>query len=45
VVNGFSDTVVAVFGPDIGLRSRPLVGMGELPYGVPVEIEAEVHIS
>jgi enamine deaminase RidA (YjgF/YER057c/UK114 family) len=45
VVNGFSETILDVFGPEIGLHSRSAVGMAELPYGVPVEIEAEVQIS
>ena len=45
VVNGFSETILEVFGPEIGLHSRSAVGMAELPYGVPVEIEAEVQIS
>ena len=45
VVNGFSETILDVFGPEVGLHSRCAVGMAELPYGVPVEIEAEVQIS
>lgn len=44
VVNGFSETILEVFGPEVGLHSRCAVGMAELPYGVPVEIEAEVQI-
>jgi enamine deaminase RidA (YjgF/YER057c/UK114 family) len=44
VVNGFSETIVEIFGPDIGLHSRSAVGMAELPLGVPVEIEAEVQV-
>jgi enamine deaminase RidA (YjgF/YER057c/UK114 family) len=45
VVNGFSETVLEVFGPVVGLHSRSAVGVAELPYGVPVEIEAEVEIE
>lgn len=45
VVNGFSETILEVFGPEIGLHSRSAVGMAELPYGVPVEVEAEVLIT
>src|SRR5262245_9409794 len=44
VVNGFSNLIVEVFGPEIGKHSRSAVGMAELPFGVPVEIEAEVEI-
>jgi enamine deaminase RidA (YjgF/YER057c/UK114 family) len=44
VANGFSETILEVFGPEIGLHSRSAVGIAELPYGVPVEIEAELEI-
>jgi enamine deaminase RidA (YjgF/YER057c/UK114 family) len=44
VVNGCSETILEVFGPEIGLHSRSAVGVAELPYGVPVEIEAELEI-
>lgn len=44
VVNGFSETILQVFGPERGLHSRSAVGMAELPFGVPVEVEAEVEI-
>jgi enamine deaminase RidA (YjgF/YER057c/UK114 family) len=44
VINGFSNLIVEVFGPEIGKHSRSAVGMAELPFGVPVEIEAEVEI-
>lgn len=42
VVNGFSDLILEVFGPDVGAHSRSAVGMVALPFGIPVEIEAEV---
>lgn len=42
VINGFSETVSQVFGPEIGRHARSAVGMGSLPFGLPVEIEAEV---
>ena len=44
VINGCSDTVLAVFGKDVGAHARSAVGMAELPFSVPVEIEAEVRI-
>ncbi len=44
VINGFSDTVIEVFGPEIGLHSRSAVGMAELPFNIAVEVEGEVGI-
>ena len=44
VINGFSDLVIEVFGPEIGAHARSAVGMAELPFDIPVEIEAEVEI-
>lgn len=45
VINGFSDLILEVFGDEVGDHSRSAVGMAELPFGAPVEIEAEVEIS
>lgn len=44
VMNGFSNTMVEIFG-DAGRAARSAVGMGSLPYNVPVEVEAilELH--
>jgi enamine deaminase RidA (YjgF/YER057c/UK114 family) len=44
VINGFSDLILKLYGPDKGFNARCAVGMAELPNGVPVEIEAEVEI-
>lgn len=44
VINGASEAILEVFGPDRGAHARSAVGMAELPLGVPVEIEAEVRI-
>ncbi len=44
VINGFSDLILEVFGPEVGAHSRSAVGMAELPFRVPVEIEAEVEL-
>ncbi len=44
MVNGFSELIVQIFGPERGTHSRSAVGMAELPFSVPVEIEAEVEI-
>lgn len=45
VINGFSDLILELYGPAIGAHSRSAVGMAELPFGFPVEIEGEVEIS
>ena len=44
VINGFSDLVIELFGPEVGAHARSAVGMAELPFGIPVEIEGEVEI-
>jgi hypothetical protein len=44
IINGFSDLILDVFGPDVGAHSRSAVGMAGLPLDIPVEIEAEVAI-
>ena len=43
VVNGFSDLILEVFGPDVGDHARSAVGLAELPFDLPVEIEADVE--
>jgi enamine deaminase RidA (YjgF/YER057c/UK114 family) len=45
VINGCSNLIVEVFGEDVGSHTRSAVGMAELPFGVPVEIEAELAIK
>jgi enamine deaminase RidA (YjgF/YER057c/UK114 family) len=45
VINGFSDLILELYGPDVGQHARSAVGMAELPFDIPVEIEAEVEIS
>jgi enamine deaminase RidA (YjgF/YER057c/UK114 family) len=44
VINGCSDLILDVFGPDVGAHTRSAVGMASLPFRIPVEIEAEVLI-
>ena len=44
VINGFSDLILELYGPEAGQHARSAVGMAELPFGMPVEIEAEVEI-
>lgn len=45
VMNGFSELILELFGPDVGAHSRSAVGMAELPFDLPVEIEAELDIE
>lgn len=45
VVNGFSDVILDVFGPTVGAHARSAVGMAELPFDFPVEIEGEVEFT
>jgi enamine deaminase RidA (YjgF/YER057c/UK114 family) len=44
VINGFSDLILNVFGEKVGAHARSAVGMAELPFGLPVEIEAEIEL-
>ena len=44
VINGCSDLFVEVFG-EAGRHARSAVGMGSLPMGIPVEIEAIVEVE
>lgn len=45
VINGFSDLILELYGPERGAHSRNAVGLAELPFGIPVEIEGEVEIA
>ena len=45
VINGFTELIVELYGAQRGRHARSAVGMAELPFGIPVEIEAEVAID
>jgi enamine deaminase RidA (YjgF/YER057c/UK114 family) len=45
VINGFSDLMVEVFGEAIGKHARSAVGVAELPFNIPVEIEAIFEVE
>ena len=45
VINGFSDLILELYGPEAGAHARSAIGVAELPMRIPVEIEAEVEIS
>jgi enamine deaminase RidA (YjgF/YER057c/UK114 family) len=45
VVNGYSDLIIELYGPERGAHARSAVGMAALPANGVVEIEAEVEID
>ena len=45
VINGCSDLILELYGAEVGAHARSAVGMAELPFDIPVEIEAEVEIA
>ena len=45
VVNGFSDLILDVFGPDIGRHARSAIGVASLPMGFAIEVEGEVLLD
>jgi hypothetical protein len=45
VINGFSQTIIEVFGEEVGLAARSAVGMAGLPFNIPVEVEAELELK
>ncbi len=44
VLNGFADLIVNLYGEADGLHARSAVGMAELPWDIPVEIESILEI-
>ncbi len=45
VINGFTEVILDVFGPDIGRHARSAVGLAGLPFKIAVEVEAELLIA
>jgi len=45
VINGFSDLILDLWGPDAGSHARSAIGVAALPFGMLVEVEAEVAIQ
>ena len=45
VMNGFTNLILDLWGPEAGRHARSAVGAAELPFDVPVEIEAIVEIG
>lgn len=44
VINGFTDLILEVFGAEKGAHARSAVGLAELPFNIPVEVEGEVEL-
>ena len=45
VINGCSDLILALYGPERGAHARSAVGMAALPFNMAVEIEAMAAIN
>ncbi len=45
VINGFTDLVLEVWGPRAGRHARSAIGAAQLPFDVPVEVEAIVEVA
>lgn len=45
VINGFSDLILDLWGPEAGQHARSAIGVAALPFNLPVEIEAEVAVD
>jgi enamine deaminase RidA (YjgF/YER057c/UK114 family) len=45
VINGASDLILQLYGEDRGAHARSAIGVAELPWNIPVEIEGEVEIA
>ena len=43
-INGFSDLILTLWG-DAGRHARSAIGAGELPFGMPLEVEAVVALA
>ena len=43
--DAFSNLMTEVFGDTVGKGTRSAVGMAELPFGIPVEVEMIVEIT
>lgn len=45
VINGFSDLILDLFGPEQGSHTRSAIGVAGLPFNSPVEVEAIVELK
>jgi len=44
VTNGYSDLILELYGPEVGMHARSSIGM-QIPLNAPVNCEAEVEID
>jgi enamine deaminase RidA (YjgF/YER057c/UK114 family) len=45
VIDGFSDLILTLYGPEVGMHARSAIGVQALPLGLPVIIEGLVEID
>ncbi len=45
LMNGASSLIQEVFRPEIGDHARVAIGVGALPFNIPVEIETELELA
>jgi enamine deaminase RidA (YjgF/YER057c/UK114 family) len=45
VINGCSELILELYGPDVGQHARTAMGVATTPFGLPVIIVAEVEID
>ena len=45
VLNGFSDLILDIFGPEIGRHSRSAIGVAGLPMNFAMEVEGEILLQ
>jgi hypothetical protein len=44
VINGFSNQIIEIFGRECGMAARSAIGVAQLPFSIPVEVEAELEL-
>jgi enamine deaminase RidA (YjgF/YER057c/UK114 family) len=45
VINGFTNLIIDLWGAERGAHARSAIGVAELPFDAPVEIEAIVEVA
>lgn len=45
VVNGASQVILDIFGPEIGAHCRTAMGAANMPFNATAEVEAEFHLA
>ncbi|MGR3712412.1 MAG: RidA family protein [Shimia sp.] len=45
VINGFSDVILEVFGPEVGQHARSAIGTHGLPMNFAIEVEGELELK